>query len=608
MGTEVKSNVQPTFVVNTPIRDLREYRALAGLASRLKRHGRVEINISTLAEKSRYEIPAGGSPWHEYAACNPTPAKFFPDKIIAPYIPGDFVARNRELLLAKAKILREMDLGAAFWSYEPNFLPEPFFQEHPHLRGPRTDHPRRSKREEFAPCIDELETREMTERMIAELVQHVPELGTYFFKTNDAGPGLCWSDWQYSGANGPARCRSKPVGKRVRDLMNSILRGGEKGGKKLTVHMTGNFSRNELEAIRPDLPTNTFVRSASKDSVAIGCCADQCYPVRGVLDVVGVVSALQNLKRGHVPTVFVDLRSFYDRGYEHIDTSAKIIETIDEFMTAPTYGPLAVMQQSHQMCGHWTGTHHAAALFEAMVRLHEVLKYKQAALPRLSAIYGGVSLRYITRPLVALPEKLSAEEEAYFLPHVFNVSHERARLDYIDVHGTRITPEWMTLDDIDPRIWAVYTTNDRLKSIAEEFEKLSDIPGGAYWKQTGTAIRIYGNILRSCGNFFAMQIVRDRNTDRFAIENFTSPARGSSTGHPDLALINELMRDELDNAAELAKLLKSGGLDVLSHAEKPDDEDTFLLGPDVIAQIERKQAIMREHWLDAQAFFVTPNK
>jgi hypothetical protein len=90
----------------------------------LKRHGRVEVNISTLADKSRHEIPAGGSPWHEYAACNPTPAKFFPDDMLAPFLPGEAIEKNRQLLLAKAAILRELDLGAAFCSYEPNFLPE----------------------------------------------------------------------------------------------------------------------------------------------------------------------------------------------------------------------------------------------------------------------------------------------------------------------------------------------------------------------------------------------------------------------------------------------------------------------------------------------------
>ncbi len=599
---------RPTFVVNTPIRDLAEFRELAGLASRLTRHGHVEINISTLAEKSRYEIPAGGSPWHEYAACNPTPAKFFPDEMLAPYIPEEFVARNRALLLAKAEILREMKLGAAFWSYEPNFLPEPFFLAHPDLRGPRTDHPRRSRQEEFAPCIDKPETRQMTERMIAELVANVPELGTFFFKTNDAGPGLCWSDWQYAGANGPHACRSKPVGKRVRDLMNAIQQGGRRSGKQLAVHMTGNFSRTELEAIRIDLPANTFARGAGSASIAVSCCADQCYPVRGILDLIGVLESLQGLKGDDIHTVFVDLRSFYDRGYERLDTSAKIIETIDEFLARPAFGTIAMLQCARRMCDRWVGEARGEALLEAMIDLHEALKFKQAALPRLSAIYGGVSLRYITRPLVVLPERLSGEEESYFLPHVFNVSHERAREDYIDVHGTRVSPEWMTADAIDPRIWSIQSLNERLKSIATAFEQFADVPGGEYWQQTAVALRLYSSVLRSGGNFFAVQIVRDRNAERFRTEGMAPRARASNTGHPDLALLNELMRDELDNAAEMAALLRQNGLDVLSHATLPEDEDTFLLGPDVIEQIERKQAIMRSHWLDAEEFFATPNK
>ena len=69
------------------------------------------------------------------------------------------------------------------------------------------------------------------------------------------------------------------------------------------------------------------------------------------------------------------------------------------------------------------------------------------------------------------------------------------------------------------------------------------------------------------------------------------------------------MRDELDNAAETASLLRTAdGLDVISHARQPQDEDTFLLGPDLLAQIERKQQLMRDHWLDAEEYFATPNK
>ncbi len=600
---------RPTFVVNTPIRDLGEYRVLAKLAVALKRHGRVEMNISSLAEKARHEMPAGGSPWHEYAACNPTPARFFPDEMVAPFVPESFVKKNRELLLAKADILREHGLGAAFWSYEPNFLPEAFFAAYPALRGPRTDHPRRSRQEEFAPCVDAPETREMTSRMVADLVRHVPELGTYFFKTNDAGPGLCWSDWQYTGANGPSTCRHRPMGQRVHDLLQSIIRGGKAGGADLTVHMTGNFSRSELAVIRSNLPTNSFIREGGSDSISIGSCADALYPVRGVLNVITVLQSLQRLKGRTKPTtVFVDLRSFYDRGYERLDASQKIIEIIDDFLAAPAFGHIAILERARAMCHKWVGPTHGDALFEIMVELHEALKYKNAALPRVSSIYGGVSLRYVTRPLLVLPERLTADEEGYFLPHVFNVSHERARLDYIDVHGTRQTPEWVTTDSNDPRIWAIDTLRARLNNIAGSLEKLIDAPDGTYWRKMATAVRVYANILRSCGNFFAVQIIRDRNAERFAGEKVAVKAQATSTGHPELAMLNEIMRDELDNASEMISLLQRDGLDVICHADGPEDEDTFLLGPDIVKHIDRKREIMRKHWLDAEAYFTTPNK
>jgi hypothetical protein len=237
------------------------------------------------------------------------------------------------------------------------------------------------------------------------------------------------------------------------------------------------------------------------------------------------------------------------------------------------------------------------------------MKYKKAALPRVSAIYGGVSLRYITRPLVVLPERLTAEEEAYFLPHVFNVHHERARSDYIDVHGARHCPEWMSTDSVDPRVWAIENFRQRLNSVAASLENIAaKVPDGHYWAKMGTAIRLYGNILRSNGNFFAVQIIRDRNAARFAAGAVTAPARASVSGHPDLAMLNEIMRDELDNASEMTTLLRRHGLDVISHAKRSEDEDTFLLGPDVVQQIEKKQSIMRAHWIDAEDYFATPNK
>ena len=181
------------FIINAPIRDLDEFRKLAKQALRLKPYGRVQINISTLADKSFHEIPEKGSPWHEYASNNPSPFKFFPDAKLTPFIPAEFVNKNSQLLLDKAKILRELGLEAAFFGYEPNFLPTAFFEAYPQMLGPRVDHPRRSTEKAFAPCTNVKETQDMYIGMMTEMLKNAPEISSFFFKTNDAGGGICWS-------------------------------------------------------------------------------------------------------------------------------------------------------------------------------------------------------------------------------------------------------------------------------------------------------------------------------------------------------------------------------------------------------------------------------
>ena len=69
--------------------DMANFRANAEVAARLKPYGRVQVNVSTLPDKSWYTVPEGGSSWHEYAAYNPTFFKFFPHPKVAPFLPAD---------------------------------------------------------------------------------------------------------------------------------------------------------------------------------------------------------------------------------------------------------------------------------------------------------------------------------------------------------------------------------------------------------------------------------------------------------------------------------------------------------------------------------------
>jgi hypothetical protein len=391
---------EKVFVILAPVNDLREFRELAIQAARLKPFGRVEVNISTLADKGFYEIPEGQNFWYEYASYNPTPYKFFPDPKIAPFIPAAFVKKNRELLLAKVKILREFGLGAAFWSYEPNFLPMPFFDAHPHLLGPRVDHPRRGNHPAFAPCIDNAETQEMYAGMVAELLKHVPELHTFLFKTNDAGSGLCWSDWQYAGPNGPSHCKNTGMGERMATLMNSFKSGASRVGKEISIYLTGSmFSDEEKKEIFDHLPENCFFQSNTGDEVlSITSDVSGKYPVRGIFNPIGIMKSIHKPGQGDANTVFVGFRAHYDRGYDTPEVVESLTEMIVKYINEPKPdGEMAVMQQLKNLAVEWAGEKDAQKLLDAFNALDRAETYKSSAVGNASGIYWGVSARHITR-------------------------------------------------------------------------------------------------------------------------------------------------------------------------------------------------------------------
>ena len=593
-----------TFVVHAPIRDLDEFRKLAEQSARLKPFGRVELNVSTLADKGFHDIPEGRNSWYEYTSYNPTPYKFFPDPKIAPFIPADFVKKNRELLLAKAEVLREYGLGAAFWAYEPNYLPREFFDAYPHVLGPRVDHPRRSNHPAFAPCVSVMETQEMFSGMVADLLTHVPEIRTFFFKTNDAGSGICWSDWQYTGPNGPTHCKHKSMGERMAALMNSFKKGAEMAGQEILIHLTGSmFSDEEYKDIEIHLPENCSFRGQNTsiiEDLGIQAMVSSYYPVRGLLFPLDILRSTNALARGNANTVFISFRASYDRGYERLETVEKFFDLLIENLdTAPAEGYVASMQQLYGICEKWAGEGSAESLFNAFVELEEAKKYRRAAMRGPTGIYWGVSARHITRPLVVAPDRLIPEEESYFLPHVFNPSKEEARMDYTDIHGAHREVSKSAVDHYVSRINRAIRLMEYIDDSAPEKEFTMDM---------AKALRIHSSIFRSLGNFGEAQAIRDRNEEKLS----QTPHRPSKIptweGDPELQKFIAVMRDELDNTQELIDILEDGGMEFICHAENPKYEDTFLLGPDLVDQLKLKRKIMLDHWSDIEGYMAMPFK
>ena len=595
---------EAVFFVYSPIRDINEFRAFAVQLARLKPFGRIDMTVSYTAEKADHEIPEGGSPWHEYAAFDRGISKFFPDEKIAPFIPEEFVKKNRQFLMSKMEIIRDLGLNAGFRFNEPYYLPEAFFEAYPHMRGPRVDHPRRSLQKEFAPCLNQKETKEMYQNMINMLFENVPEIHTVYFSMNDAGSGFCWAEWLYSGPNGPSACKNLNASDRILNLVHLFKNGAEQTGHDIDILMRGMFTDNEVDEIVSHLPDNCFLQGLGRGNYppvkSIGSMAGSAYPVQGIINPLGILRTLNRNSEKMPQRYNMGFGGAYGHGTERLETVEKVIDIIEDNLKNPAEeGLIPTLQSLQKLCVKWAGEESADRLFDIFVALDEAFKYQRVALGRFSTQYWGVSTRHITRPLVIAPQRLTAKEEQYFLPHIFNVSVDEARMDYMDIHGGSHNALPMgAVAKFLPQLRKVYTS----------MEKITNAPEQEFLDNLAMSLRIYSSAVRSCGNFNDAQIIRNRNREVLAGPIHRPDKTPTWTGDQDLLDFNNIMRDELDNTLELIDLLENGGMDLINHANDQKREDTFLLGSDLIEQLKQKRKIMLDHWLDGEDYMTIPFK
>ncbi len=593
-------NEKNIFVVYNPITDIQEFEAYAKQMARLKPFGRVDVWINNASEKAGFELPEGGGEWHEYASYNRNIAVFYPDEKIAPYIPEELVKKNQGLLNKKLKIIRKLGLGAAFRSNEPHYLPEVFFDKYPHLRGPRVDHPRRSNQKEFAPCFHQEGTVEMYQNMVNKLFSQVPEINTLYFSMNDAGSGFCWADWLYSGPNGPSACENISLSESIVTMLNVYKEGAKQTGHGIDIFFNGMFTEGERDDIAAKLPGNCYLRGRNYPSIkGVSGMGGEVYPVRGIINPLRILRSLNRGVETGTQRYNLSFRTAYDRGHERLETIEKLIDIVEWQLQEPAgKGEINTLTALKDLCVKWAGEESADRLFDAFVALDKAFLYKHSTAGALSTLYWGVSTRHITRPLVFVPQLLTTEEEAYFLPYIFNVSIKEARDDYMDIHGgNRTLPDGV-----------ISRFSGMLKRVYSSLEKIENAPEQDFLQNMAKSLRIYSSVIRSCSNFYEAQEIRNRNKEVLAGPIHRPGKTPTWTGDQDLLDFNAIMRDELDNTLELIDVLEDGGMELVSHAQVPFEEDTFVLGANLIEQLKKKRKIMLKHWTDIEGYMATPFK
>jgi hypothetical protein len=382
--------------------------------------------------------------------------------------------------------------------------------------------------------------------------------------------------------------------------MEAIHRGAIKGGGDVDIRVSGSFCQNEEPLIFQMLPPNTYLAGNDPSSIGIGSPLNETYPAKNLLDPISLLSTLEKLTDPAVKTISIGTTEWYDRAEESLPTVQKLVEIQQDCLVEPTHGFISRFDKLHKLAVRWGGKENADAVVETFSKLNEAFLLKDAVAPQFSNFYLYVSTRYITRPLLFKPDVLTPEEEHYFLPYVFNVSEAQARNDYIDMHGGRIT---------GPAAWdgpGLQTAIARALGAARLLDGVKDAPAQEWLKQVALGLKIWASAVRSMNNFYFGQLIRDRGAAAVAKGPRVWPKDYNWTGDADFGEWNSIQRDELDNTNELIALLEQGGVGSIAYARNKFDEDTFVVGPEIVAALHEKTRIMQREWLDVQQYLASP--
>ena len=323
------------------------------------------------------------------------------------------------------------------------------------------------------------------------------------------------------------------------------------------------------------------------------------YPVRGIINPLSILRTLGRPEGSNPQTYVLSFQTSYSRGHERLETIEKVVDIIEENFKDPIgEGEVNALNALRKLCVSWGGEANAEALFNAFQLFDQTLNRSRTALRGMDPLYWGISARHITRPLVFAPRLLTAVEEKSFLPHVFNISIEEARNDYMDIHGGHRELQMNAVDNLVGDI----------KRVSSLIEAVKNAPEQKFLNDLAKALRMYACVITTCGNFNDAQIIRNCNKMLLMGPVHRPDKVPTWTGDQDLLDFNEIMRSELDNTQELIRLLETGGMDLFYTACPPFHEDTFVLGPEIIDQLKTKRKTMLDHWTDIEGYLTTPFK
>ncbi len=528
-------------------------------------------------------------------------------KIIVPdilkgYLPEGYAKRNLSLLTKRMEILKKYQLKAALTLCEPFYLPEAFYRDHPHWRGPRCDHPRRARNTYYSPCIDQPRVLDVYKKTMAQLLSFI-DVDYMTIYTNDSGGGLCWSKGLYNGANGPSFCKDRSPADRITGFLGALRQGALMAGKELDIEIHSNIGYKEpehaLDNVWPKLADHTAVNGRTNKGTPMTYRVNLNYentfsPVKNIPLAFEFAQQLENAYKSDSEHIHLLLPSSDFDAYFHI---AK------RFIKKPVFGLYDRVVLLRDVATELVGMPYADTLLSVWQSIDRAWwHFIDTHIEGLNIC--SVNQRWINRPFVLFPHELTEEERGYYRAFQFQANDEKQANDLLNFQCTSFIRGYYA-------VWIASSILERagncIKSAVCELDAIKNDD-----QSISKSICILKDRLKLLRCFFknavhAMKFQDIVDNIDYSEEPEISP-RWPIDAQPEFLEYQAITRAEIDNTQEMIELIQGRESKMLFVAPTKEGEDIFVFSPELVSQMKKKIDIMLNHELDGKRVFVTNNK
>ncbi|OPZ30036.1 MAG: hypothetical protein BWZ02_00866 [Lentisphaerae bacterium ADurb.BinA184] len=213
--------------------------------------------------------------------------------------------------------------------------------------------------------------------------------------------------------------------------------------------------------------------------------------------------------------------------------------------------------------------------------------------------------RWLVRPLVPRPDQLTRQETAHYRDVMFATEANRDNPSFSLVAGKGVfrgeSVTWMAR-------WSLFEASQGLRAargtVLGLAERAEDEAARVRMRLYAARIGVLACLAETVKNTIMYQ---------YALDTAGQPQYGPNMMDYDDNIVydmrtlnlRKIAREELDNIGLLVELIEAAPGKAIAYASAPDEENPFMYGPDLVAQLRRKMTIMMDHWQDYERLYPT---